>query len=105
MREHWREFVWVYLFAFAIGFSTTIAEPSLIAVAIKAHQVSAGAIQPWGLRIAVAIGVGDGIALGAYRIVTGTPLHYYIISGYVVVYSRPGSPRVPSSPWPTTPGA
>ncbi len=85
MREHWREFVWVYLFAFAIGFSTTIAEPSLIAVAIKANQVSAGTIDPWGLRIAVAIGVAVGIALGAYRIVTGTPLHYYIITGYVVV--------------------
>jgi hypothetical protein len=86
--EHWREFVWVYLFAFAIGFSTTIAEPSLIAVAIKAHQVSAGAINPWGLRIAVAIGVAVGIALGAYRIVTGTPLHYYIITGYIVVLAQ-----------------
>ncbi len=64
MREHWGEFVWVYLFAFAIGFSTTIAEPSLIAVAIKANQVSAGTIHPWGLRIAVAIGVAIGIALG-----------------------------------------
>jgi hypothetical protein len=85
MREHWQEFVWVYLFAFAIGFSTTVAEPSLIAVAIKANQVSAGAIKPWGLRIAVALGVAAGIALGAFRIVTGTPLHYYIISGYVVV--------------------
>lgn len=85
MSEHWQEFVWVYFFAFSIGFSTTIAEPSLIAVAIKAQQVSAGAIRPWGLRIAVAIGVAVGIALGAYRIVTGTPLHYYIISGYVVV--------------------
>lgn len=85
MREHWREFVWVYFFAFAIGFSTTIAEPSLIAVAIKAHQVSAGTIHPWGLRVAVAIGVAVGIALGAFRIVTGTPLHYYIITGYVVV--------------------
>jgi hypothetical protein len=83
--EHWKAFVWVYLFAFAIGFSTTIAEPSLIAVAIKAHQVSAGTIHPWGLRVAVAIGVAVGIALGAFRIVTGTPLHYYIITGYVVV--------------------
>jgi hypothetical protein len=83
--EHWREFVWVYLFAFAIGFSTTIAEPSLIAVAIKAHQVSAGAVHPLGLRVAVAIGVALGIALGSFRIVSGTPLHYYIITGYVVV--------------------
>ena len=85
MSEHWKSFTWVYLFAFAIGFSTTIAEPSLIAVAIKANQVSAGAIKPWGLRIAVAIGVAVGIALGSFRIVTGTPLHWYIISGYVVV--------------------
>jgi hypothetical protein len=82
---HWQAYLWVYLFALAIGFSTTIAEPSLIAVAIKAHQVSAGAIHPWGLRVAVAIGVAVGIALGAYRIVSGTPLHYYIISGYIVV--------------------
>jgi len=83
--EHWHEFFWVYLFAFAVGFSTTIAEPSLIAVAIKAQQVSAGTINPWGLRLAVALGVAVGITLGAYRIVTGTPLHYYIITGYVVV--------------------
>ena len=52
---------------------------------MKAHEVSGGAISVWGLRIAVAIGVAVGIGLGAYRIVTGTPLHYYIIASYVVV--------------------
>ncbi len=81
----WWDYKWVYLFAFAIGFSTTIAEPSLLAVAIKANQVSAGSIGIWGLRIAVAIGVAIGIALGVYRIVTGTPLYWYIITGYVFV--------------------
>lgn len=81
----WKDYMWVYLFAFAIGMSTTIAEPSLIAVAIKAEEVSGGAIGTWGLRIAVALGVATGIALGTYRIVTGTPLHYYIMAGYVVV--------------------
>jgi hypothetical protein len=81
----WHDYLWIYLFAAAIGFSTTIAEPSLIAVAIKAQQVSAGAIRVWGLRIAVAIGVAAGIALGVFRIVTGTPLHYYIVAGYLVV--------------------
>jgi hypothetical protein len=81
----WHHYLWVYLFAASIGFSTTIAEPSLIAVAIKANQVSAGAISQWGLRIAVAIGVAIGIALGSFRIITGTPLHWYIIVGYVVV--------------------
>jgi hypothetical protein len=82
---HWDDYAWVYLFAAAIGFSTTIAEPALIAVAIKAQQVSGGTITVWGLRVAVAIGVAIGIALGAFRIVTGTPLHYYIITGYIVV--------------------
>ena len=81
----WWEYYWVYLFAFAIGFATTIAEPSLLAVAIKANEVSAGAIGTWGLRIAVAIGVAIGIGLGVFRIVTGTPLYWYIISGYVFV--------------------
>lgn len=78
-------FLWVYLFAFAIGASTTIAEPSLMAVAIKANQVSAGAIGVWGLRIAVALGVAVGITLGAWRIVTGYPIHWFIIGGYIVV--------------------
>ncbi|ENM6578984.1 DUF1538 domain-containing protein [Vibrio fluvialis] len=81
----WGDYYWVYLFAFLIGFSTTIAEPSLIAVAIKANQVSGGAIQVNGLRIAVALGVACGIALGSYRIVVGDPIQYYIIAGYIVV--------------------
>ena len=81
----WRDYRWVYAFAFAIGFGTTIAEPALIAVAIKASELSGGAIHAWGLRIAVALGVATGITLGTYRIVTGTPIHLYIIVGYVVV--------------------
>lgn len=81
----WQNYYWVYVFAFFIGFSTTIAEPSLIAVALKANEVSAGAIGVWGLRIAVALGVAFGIALGCYRIVVGDPIHWYIIGGYILV--------------------
>lgn len=86
----WGDYVWVYVFAFAIGFSTTIAEPSLIAVAIKANDVSGGAIRVTGLRVAVAIGVAVGIALGSYRIVVGHPIHWYIISGYLIVIAQTG---------------
>jgi len=85
MQAAWADYIWVYAFAAAIGFSTTIAEPALLAVAMKAHTVSAGTITIRGLRVAVALGVAIGVALGAFRIVTGTPLHWYIISGYVVV--------------------
>jgi hypothetical protein len=82
---HWEDYFWVYAFAAAIGFATTIAEPSLIAVAIKASEVSGGAIGVWGLRIAVAIGVAFGVSLGAFRIVTGLPLPWFIVCGYIVV--------------------
>ena len=81
----WSQFYWTYLFAFAIGLSTTIAEPSLIAVATKAEEVSGGAVNAWGLRLAVALGVGLGVALGTFRIVIGVPLPWFIIVGYVVV--------------------
>lgn len=81
----WQDYYWVYLFAFAIGLSTTLAEPALIAVAMKANTVSGGAIGFWGLRVAVAIGVGVGVSLGCYRIITGLPLHYFIAVGYLVV--------------------
>ena len=82
---HWSDYYWVYIFAFTVGIGTTIAEPSLIAVAIKAREVSGGAIGVWGLRFAVAVGAATGIALGSYRIVVGIPLHYFIITAYVVV--------------------
>jgi hypothetical protein len=81
----WMAYGWVYLFAAMIGFATTIAEPSLIAVAYKANEVSSGSINQWGLRITVALGVALGISLGTFRIVSGTPLHLYIFVGYLIV--------------------
>jgi len=84
----WQDYYWVYLFALAIGFSTTLAEPALIAVSMKANTVSGGAIGVWSLRVAVAIGVGVGVSLGCYRIITGYPLHYFIAAGYLVVIAQ-----------------
>ncbi len=81
----WSIYGWVYVFAAAIGFATTVAEPSLIAIAYKANEVSAGAISQWGLRITVAVGVAFGISIGTYRIITGTPIYLYIMVGYVIV--------------------
>ena len=84
----WSDYLAVYAFAAAIGFATTVAEPSLIAVALKAQEVSRGAVGAWGLRIAVALGVAVGVALGCLRIVTGTPLPWYIVAAYVVVIAQ-----------------
>lgn len=85
LNADWTKYGWIYLFAALIGFSTTIAEPSLIAVAIKASDVSAGTIDRFGLRIVVALGVAFGITLGCFRIVSGTPLYIYILVGYLIV--------------------
>ncbi|MGI9382565.1 MAG: DUF1538 domain-containing protein [Methyloligellaceae bacterium] len=87
-RVDWRAYAWVYVFAAAIGFATTIAEPALIAVALKARDVSGGNLSALGLRLAVALGVAASIAVGAFRIVTGTPLYIYMIVGYLIVIAQ-----------------
>jgi hypothetical protein len=87
---------WLLLFAFALGFSTTVAEPALIAVAWEAADIASqgGLIDPdpeslkqyaFGLRMSVAFSVGLAILVGVMRIIRGWPVHYLIIGGYVVV--------------------
>jgi hypothetical protein len=87
---------WLLLFAFALGFGTTVAEPALIAVANEAAQVAAeGAMiadnkaakdsYAWGLRLSVALSVGVAIVIGVLRILKGWPLQFIIIGGYLLV--------------------
>lgn len=81
----WQAYYWVYIFAALIGFSTTIAEPSLYAVAVKANEVSGGTISALFLRLVVAVGVGVALVVGTYRIVVGDSLSTYIMVGYIIV--------------------
>ncbi|MFA5984113.1 MAG: DUF1538 domain-containing protein [Methylococcaceae bacterium] len=81
----WENYTWVYVFAACIGFASTLAEPSLLAVAIKAEHISGGTIGAWGLRLAVSVGVAFGLALGSFRIISGTGIYLYILAGYVIV--------------------
>ena len=81
----WASYFWVYVFAMTLGFATAIAEPALLAVAMKANDVSGGAVSVWSLRVAVALGVAVGVGLGVFRIIVGWPLHYFIMAGYVLV--------------------
>lgn len=87
---------WLLLFAFALGFATTVAEPALIAVAREAAMIASDAelIAPGdeamrhyalGLRLSVAFSVGLAILVGVLRILKGWPVHFLIIGGYVVV--------------------
>ena len=81
----WTAYFAIYVFAALLGFATTVAEPALIAVALKAETVSAGAVRQWRLRVAVGIGVGVGVALGAMRIISGLPLHWFMAAGYFII--------------------
>ena len=87
---------WLLSFSFALGFSTTVAEPALIAVAEEAAEIAAGgniinsqeaALKNYalGLRLTVALSVGIAILIGVLRILMGWPIHYLIISGYLIV--------------------
>lgn len=75
---------WALVFAFVMGYATTIAEPALIAIAQKAEEITAGGLRSFSLRNAVAIGVAIGISLGVYRIFAGDPLWIYILAGYII---------------------
>jgi len=91
----WSDYLWVYLFAVCLGFASSLAEPSVIAVALKAQEISGGAINAWGLRLAVAVGVAVGLGLGTFRIVTGGSLVAYIFAGYVLVLIQTAfAPRI-----------
>jgi len=81
----WQAYYWVYIFAGLIGFSTTMAEPSLKAVAIKANEVSGGTLEELTLRIVVALGAGVALAVGSHRIVIGNSLTTYLIVCYLIV--------------------
>lgn len=87
---------WLLTFSFALGFSTTVAEPALIAVSDEAASVASlgGLIASgqdsmtsyaMGLRMSVAVSVGLSILIGVLRILKGWPVHYLIIGGYVLV--------------------
>ena len=88
--------LWLLAFAFCLGFGTTVAEPSLIAVAKEAATVAAsgGIIDNSqlaqleyanGLRYTVAFAVGLAIVIGVLRIIRGWPIQYLILGGYVIV--------------------
>ncbi len=76
--------MWTLAFAFCIGYSTTMAEPALMAVAQKAEEISSGGLPSFYLRNAVAIGVAFGLSLGVYRIFSGDQLWVYILVGYII---------------------
>jgi len=89
------------LFAFALGFGTTVAEPALIAVSEEAANIAAGhgvvaaeaaaeGSYALGLRLTVAVSVGVALVIGVFRILKGWPIQWFIIGGYLIVVALTG---------------
>lgn len=87
---------WLIVFAFALGFGTTVAEPALTAVAAEAARTLAEAgtlpknqaamnAYAFGLRLSVGLSVGFAIAVGVLRIIKGWPVQWVIVAGYTAV--------------------
>jgi Flp pilus assembly secretin CpaC len=88
--------VWLLIFAFCLGFGTTVAEPALIAVAEEASEIAAAggmiintvdSMEGYadGLRFTVAFSVGLAIVIGVLRILKGWSIQYMIMGGYILV--------------------
>lgn len=88
--------VWLLVFAFCLGFGTTVAEPALIAISHEAARTMADAGVIAGdeaarssyaktLRYTVAVAVGFALVIGVFRILKGWPVHVLIMGGYVIV--------------------
>jgi hypothetical protein len=87
---------WLVVFAFLLGFGTTIAEPALIAIAAEAAEVAADAAAiasseeaksnyAFGLRMTVALAVGVALVIGVMRILANWSLPIMIVAGYFLV--------------------
>lgn len=98
---------WLLLFAFTLGFGTTVAEPSLIAISEEAARVAASehiigssleaqSSYAISLRLTVALAVGVALVIGVFRILKGWPVQYLIIGGYfgVVVMTFFAPPEI-----------
>ena len=86
---------WLLIFAFALGFGATIAEPDLIVMANEAAKVAqfGGIISnevhlnsyAQTLRYTVAISVGLSVVIGVLKILKGWSIQWLIIGGYLLV--------------------
>jgi len=87
---------WLLVFAFTLGFGTTVAEPALIAISDEAARIASSGLvigssveeqnsYALGLRLTVALAVGFALVVGVFRILKGWPVQYLIIGGYLGV--------------------
>lgn len=78
-------FAVVLLFAFGLGFGSTLAEPGLSALAVTVEELTVGTVRRRTVVLIVSLGVGFGIVMGVARIFLDIPLIYLLIPPYLVL--------------------
>ncbi len=76
----------ILLFAFGIGYGSTVAEPALRALGRMAEDISVGTIKSVFVVRAVSIGVGFGLLVGVIRILYDIPMIWMILPPYLLLF-------------------
>jgi hypothetical protein len=74
----------VLLFAFAVGYGASLAEPALLTLGITVEEVTAGAFKRFLVMHSVAFGVGLGLILGIARIMFDWSSLAIVVPSYVL---------------------
>ncbi len=75
----------VLLFAFGMGYGSTIAEPALSAMGTTVEELTVGTVPRSGVVRTVSLGVGLGLLAGVVRILYHIPMIWILVPSYVVV--------------------
>lgn len=76
----------VLLFAFGMGYGSTLAEPALSALGRTVEEITVGTIKRTGVVRAVSVGVGIGLIVGVARILYDLPTVWLIIPPYLLLF-------------------
>lgn len=77
--------IFVLLFAFGLGYGSTLAEPALNALGKNVEEITVGTVSKTGVIRAVSIGVGLGLTVGVIRIIYNIPMAWLLIPAYVLL--------------------
>ncbi|MBP7553381.1 MAG: DUF1538 family protein [Spirochaetes bacterium] len=78
-------FIIILIFCFFMGYSATLAEPALNALAYTVEELTVGTFNKNLLIQSVSVGVGVGIMVGAIKILFDIPLIYLLIPPYILL--------------------
>ena len=75
----------ICLFAFGMGYGSTVAEPALNALGITVEEMTVGTVKRKKVVGTVSIGVGIGLLVGVLKLIYDIPACWLLIPGYIAL--------------------